>query len=277
MRGTRCALALAGVLGCGVAWAAAGNAGGAGAGAGSANGAAGGAVRNASGNAGNTAVQGVIRGTVRGVNVDQGIVTIQTANRTVTLNGLPTQLSGLNPGDVVAFRYNNYAGAPWIRPSGNGGFSGAYQSAGRVTGPVQQVNRASGLITVRGVTFRAHPALTQNLYPGQFVSVGYVQVGNVDWASNVRPVAAASNGAYGAGNAGYGNNAYGGGARNGAYGNGAYGNGAYGNGAAGNGAYGNGAAGNGAYGNGYGNNAGNSGYGNGAGSSGNAANANGNR
>lgn len=169
-----------------------GGAGGAygGGGGGSGRGAAGGAAGGVRGGS-FTAVQGVIRGTVLDMNLDQGWVRISNpSNGVVIVNGTPTQLRGLTPGTVVALPFNRYARALWIRPrNAGGGIRGPFVQAGRIVGAVTGVNRALGLVAVRGVTFRAHPALTQRIVPGQFVSLAYAEVGNVDWVKSIRPIA----------------------------------------------------------------------------------------
>ncbi len=199
MRRTWSMLAIAGLLGWGTARAQAG-ASGAAAVPGNAGGAGAVAGRTANANGSRTAVQAVVRGAVQGLDITQGMIQVrEPGGNAVIIHGTPIQFRGLVVGRVVALPVSRYgSGELWVQPRGGAaGLAGPYDETGRVTGGVERVDRANGLITVRGQTFRAHPVMTQNLIPGEFVTLTYGQVGNVDWISSIRP--ARGTGAGGAG------------------------------------------------------------------------------
>lgn len=146
-----------------------------------------------------TSIVAVAKGTVTGLNLSRGLITISTGRGSLTLNALPSQISDLNPGDLVALSYNNYNGVRWLalNQSAGGGLGGSGQTSldaqsfgqyGVVTGYVTQLNKNSGTITVRNVQFRTHPQFLENLLPGQFVNVTFAQVGNINWAQQINPV-----------------------------------------------------------------------------------------
>lgn len=149
---------------------------------------------------GSTSITGTIKGTVTALNLSRGLVTVSSGAGgqagSLTLNALPSQIADLNPGDLVALNYLNYGGQRWLAISQGGGQGGSGASAmnqesfgqyGTVTGYVQQLNKGSGTITVRGMPFRTHPQFLQSLLPGQFVSVNFAEIGGVNWAEQIQP------------------------------------------------------------------------------------------
>lgn len=168
-----------------------------------------------------TANIGTVQGSVASLDFEHGRLTMNTAGGRIAINARPQDLVGLNPGDVAAVTFLNYNGARWLEPGAGygggfgGGFGGGLGSgfafAGEVTGTVRGVDRQRGLINVDGRTLRAHPEDVSDVYPGQFISVGYIQVGNTAWADSM---------GYGLGGGIYGGGLGGGGL----YGGGIYGN-----------------------------------------------------
>lgn len=157
------------------------------------------AIASAQGSA--VATAGVARGSVIELDLPAGTLRIQAGRSTMTLEGTPAQLVGLNPGDVVEFPYVNYDGNLWLSPqvgSGRSELYGTYANQGRIVGTVQAMDLGRGQLTVQGVRFRVHPALLQNIQPGMFVTVEYTDVGGVSWAAGVRPMHAADGTAAGA-------------------------------------------------------------------------------
>ena len=151
---------------------------------------------------GQTEVVGTIQGPIQSLDFDRGLIRIRAGGgTTVALNARPQDLVGLNPGDVASVSYLNYNGVLWLYPDGGGygggygggggfgvggGFGGVgdFAQAGEVTGTVQNVDRQRGRITISGRTLRAHPEELENVYPGQFVSVGFVQIGKSRWVDD---------------------------------------------------------------------------------------------
>jgi hypothetical protein len=151
-----------------------------------------------------TSFQGVAKGTVLGLNLSDGIVTISTPGGRMHLRGMPGQIADLNPGDLVAFTYNNYNGVLWLSldQGAGGGIGGAgnlslspesFGSYGMTTGYVNRVDKRQGFIEVRGVQFRTHPQLLQNVIPGQFVNVTFAEIGNRNWADQITLVDSGTN------------------------------------------------------------------------------------
>lgn len=177
-----------------------------------------------------TANIGTVQGSVAGLDFEQGRLVMNTAGGRIAINARPQDLVGLNPGDVASVTFLNYNGARWLEPGGGyggygsfgGGLGGGFAFAGEVTGTVRGVDRQRGLINVDGRTLRAHPEDVSDVYPGQFISVGYIQVGNTAWADSM---------GYGGGGI------YGGGLGGGMYGN-RYGTGYVGGGYQGGGVFG---------------------------------------
>lgn len=146
---------------------------------------------------GSTYEVGTLQGTIQQVNLRNSTVTVQAlvgggGVRNVTLRARPETLARLNPGDVVALTYNNYNGVLWLAPSEGPGGAGAvapqtlWSQYGTYTGPVTGVDRARGLLRVRGRTFLAHPEQLEGIYPGQFLSVGFAQIGNQNWVEGLQ-------------------------------------------------------------------------------------------
>lgn len=134
---------------------------------------------------------GIIRGTAVGVDLPEGVLFVRTAYDVVGLRATPSQLAGINPGDLVQFPYDNYLGNLWLSPQVGGAsaaFSGVYGNEGRYTGPIEFLNKGVGLIVIDGQPFRIHPAQLQQLVPGQFVSLRFVSVGPVEWVTTISPV-----------------------------------------------------------------------------------------
>ena len=151
-----------------------------------------------------TSFMGVAKGTVLQLNLSDGVVAISTPGGRMNLRGLPGQISDLNPGDLVAFTYNNYNGVLWLSldQGAGGGLGGAgnlslgpesFGSYGMTTGYVNRVDKRQGFIEVRGVQFRTHPQLLQNVIPGQFVNVTFAEIGNRNWADQITLVGSDTN------------------------------------------------------------------------------------
>jgi hypothetical protein len=172
---------------------------------------------------GSTANLGTVQGSVQSLDFERGKLSMRTTQGLLTLNARPQDLVGLNPGDVAGVTFLDYGGSLWLEPGAGGlyggGLAGDFGFAGEVTGTVQRVDRQRGLIQVAGRTLRAHPEDVSGVYPGQFLSIGYVQVGNTAWTDS-----GVGSGVYGGGI--YGGGLYGGGG----YGGGIYGTGRYGTG-----------------------------------------------
>ena len=159
----------------------------------------------------NTFLEATLQGTVQAVDLANAKVTITTSgmlgegvsgSRNVTLNARPQDLAYLNPGDVIAVRYNNYNGTLWLAPEGGAGVgmygtglgsgfgyiggTGDWAQYGTITGAVTSVNRQQGLIAVRGQVFRAHPEQTKGVFPGQFVSLSFAQIGQQPWVEGIQ-------------------------------------------------------------------------------------------
>lgn len=133
---------------------------------------------------------GVARGSVIWLDVGAGTLRVQAGRGTMTLEATPSQLAGLNPGDFVEFPYLDYEGHLWLSPevgSHRSEFRVSYKSQGRITGVVQAMARGAGTITVRGTTYRTHPAQLQGIRPGVLVDVIYDDVGGVSWAEGIMP------------------------------------------------------------------------------------------
>lgn len=181
-----------------------------------------------------TANVGTVQGSVASLDFEHGRLTMNTAGGRIAINARPQDLVGLNPGDVASVTFLNYNGARWLEPGGGygsfgsfgGGLGGGFAFAGEVTGTVRGVDRQRGLINVDGRTLRAHPEDVSDVYPGQFVSVGYIQVGNTAWADSMGY--GLGGGIYGGG--GYGSGIYGGGVYGNRYGTGYVGGPVYGGG-----------------------------------------------
>lgn len=191
-----------------------------------------------------TANIGTVQGSVASLDFEHGRLTMNTAGGRIAVNARPQDLVGLNPGDVASITFLNYNGARWLEPGagygggfggfGGGGLGGGFAFAGEVTGTVRGVDRQRGLINVDGRTLRAHPEDVSDVYPGQFISVGYIQVGNTAWADSMG-YGGMGGGIYGGGlGGGLGGGIYGGGLGGGIYGN------RYGTGYTGGGVYGGG-------------------------------------
>ncbi len=170
---------------------------------------------------GGTANMGTVAGSVQSLDFESGQLVMNTAGGRFAINARPQDLVGLNPGDVAQVTFLNYNGARWLEPgagygAGFGGIGNDFAFAGELTGTVQRVDRQRGAITINGRTLRAHPEDVSGVYPGQFLSVGYIQVGRTAWADD-----------YGGG---FGGGIYGGGNYGGMYGGGMYGGGMYGGG-----------------------------------------------
>jgi len=151
-----------------------------------------------------TSIVAVAKGTVTGLNLSRGLITISTGRGNLTLNALPSQIADLNPGDLVALSYNNYNGVLWLSldQGAGGGLGGAgnlslgpesFGSYGMTTGYVNRVDKRQGFIEVRGVQFRTHPQLLQNVIPGQFVNVTFAEIGNRNWADQITLVGSDTN------------------------------------------------------------------------------------
>lgn len=141
---------------------------------------------------GGTANMGTVQGSVASLDFEHGRLTMNTAGGRISINARPQDLVGLNPGDVASVTFLNYNGARWLEPGAGygggfygGGLGSGFAFAGEVTGTVRGVDRQRGLINVDGRTLRAHPEDVSDVYPGQFISVGYIQVGNTAWADSM--------------------------------------------------------------------------------------------
>lgn len=162
---------------------------------------------------GQTANVGTVQGSVQSLDFENGRLTMRTTQGLIGLNARPQDLVGLNPGDVASVTFLDYGGARWLEPGGGGfyggGFGGDFGFSGEVTGTVQRVDRQRGLVQIAGRTLRAHPEDVSDMYPGQFLSVGYVQVGKTAWADSTVGGGVYGGGIYGGGR--YGTGIYGGG------------------------------------------------------------------
>ena len=140
---------------------------------------------------GNTYSAGVVRGRIASLNLSQGVLRIRTDRRLVLVNATPQQLEGVNRGDQVAFPCMSYQGHLWLAPSVGGqrsSFYREYRQQGHVTGSIQRIHRGEGMLTVRGQEFRVHPSQLQGITSGMFVRLGYTQIGNTNWISEIVPV-----------------------------------------------------------------------------------------
>ncbi len=180
---------------------------------------------------GRTFVVGTLQGTVQSVDLQRATITIDTGSGgllrgsgrggvrvlhgntgasgsaglsgTVTLNARPFDIMNVTPGDVVALDYSDYNGNLWVQPTNSAPSLQSWAQTGTFTGPVTGVNRAQGLIEVRGQRFRAHPEDTQGLFPGQFVSLTYAMIGSEPWVSGLEAGAGVETLGTGTGTSGY--------------------------------------------------------------------------
>jgi hypothetical protein len=146
---------------------------------------------------------GVVQGIVQQVNWQAGMVSVLSGLNRVTLHGTPSQLASLKRGDNVSLPYNSYAGILWLTTQfGPGNVIGAESTIGGVpanlgfaqtgvmVGVVDNINKAEGLVYVSGATgrarFLAHPQVIEQLVPGEYVNLSYIQVGRVPWLSSIR-------------------------------------------------------------------------------------------
>lgn len=139
-----------------------------------------------------------VQGTVKAIDLSRGTVTIATGSEPLELNALPRQLAALKPGEVVSLAYKNYDGARWLRlkqdlgTGGSGeqeGARDAFGQYGSAAGNVDRVDKRAGRLVVRGLFFRSHPEMIEQLLPGQFVEVEYVEVGGIAWTEKVTTLA----------------------------------------------------------------------------------------
>jgi hypothetical protein len=155
---------------------------------------------------------GLVQGIVSNVNWQAGLVTVMSGYNRITLHGTPTQLSSLKRGDNVSLPYNSYAGILWLTNQfgtqnaigAEGTIGGVpanlgFAQTGVMAGVVENVNKAEGLVFVTGANgrarFLAHPEVIEQLVPGEYVNLSYIQVGRVPWLSSIRLFAPGQQGA----------------------------------------------------------------------------------
>ncbi|HCF59206.1 MAG TPA: hypothetical protein DFS52_14590 [Myxococcales bacterium] len=137
---------------------------------------------------------GVIRGRAVGIDLSDTLqIVIDTDTGLVKLSALPTQIANLVRGDIVSFRYRDYGGELWIEldPPGTPGSPQispeSFGQMGVVSGPITGLDKSHGQVFLHGRAFRTHPQMLENLLPGAFVDVTYVQFGNAYGAVSIQP------------------------------------------------------------------------------------------
>ncbi|MGI5864177.1 MAG: hypothetical protein ACOX6T_19275 [Myxococcales bacterium] len=137
---------------------------------------------------------GVARGRAVGIDLSDTLeIVIDTDTGLVKLSALPTQIANLVRGDIVAFRYRDYGGELWIEldPPGTPGAAqvspDSFGETGVISGPITGLDKSHGQLFIQGRAFRTHPHMLENLLPGAFVDVTYVQFGNVYGAVAIQP------------------------------------------------------------------------------------------
>lgn len=136
------------------------------------------------------AVRGLVQGTVGNVNFSKGTLTLNTGNGATTIRGTPGQLQNFRKGEFTSIPFADYAGNRWLVSSPSQLQPQTFARAVTVTGVVKNVNKSGGKLMInrdgKTVTYNAHPQTLQSVLPGQFVSITYEQVGNVDWIQQLR-------------------------------------------------------------------------------------------
>jgi hypothetical protein len=139
------------------------------------------------------AVRGQLEGVVEHVDLPDGVLRLTTGTGTVTVRGTPSQLAPLLPGAMVTLHYALVGGIPWLEGMDEAVPPGAFSGVETLTGTVQAVEEATGLVTVRQddrvYTLRGHPDALRPLVPGQPVSLTYENVQGVPWLIEVQPTA----------------------------------------------------------------------------------------
>jgi hypothetical protein len=138
---------------------------------------------------------GVVKGRAVGIDLSDTLeIVIDTDDGMVKLSALPTQIANLLPGDIVSFRYRSYGGHLWVElaPPGTPGLPkidpDSLGQTGIATGQLTSIDKGLGQIVVVGRAFRSHPQMLENLLPGQFVEVTYVQFGKAYGAVAIKPI-----------------------------------------------------------------------------------------
>lgn len=139
------------------------------------------------------AVQQVFRGIVSDVNLSTGIVRLATDRGTVTLRAKPNQITALRVGEQWTPAIVNFGPQSWVVSNlGAGAPLREFGITGRVTGPIINLDKTAGVVTIRSAggqtwTFLAHPAEIEPLLPGQWVDVMFQRIGNTYWLMNLSP------------------------------------------------------------------------------------------